>query len=71
MHQLAKEVIELTGSKSPIVNLPLPLDDPTQREPDISKAIEVLGWKPVVNRIDGLSKTVDYFKTKLSTKYQL
>lgn len=71
MYQLAKEVIELTGSKSPIVNLPLPLDDPTQREPDISKAIELLGWRPAINRIDGLSKTVSYFKTKLPTNYQM
>lgn len=58
----AKYIIELTGSKSKIVFLPLPSDDPLQRKPDISLAAEKLGWAPVVDVKDGLLKTIDYFK---------
>lgn len=58
----AKYIIELTGSKSKIVFLPLPSDDPLQRKPDISLAAEKLGWVPVVDVKDGLLKTIDYFK---------
>lgn len=60
--QFAEEVIKLTGSSSKIVNNPLPVDDPKQREPDISKAKEILGWEPKVSRADGLKITLDYFK---------
>lgn len=58
----AKFIIELTGSKSKIVFLPLPSDDPMQRKPDISLAKEKLDWEPVVNVKDGLLKTIEYFK---------
>ena len=58
----AKFIIELTGSKSKIVFLPLPLDDPTQRKPDISLAKEKLNWEPSVDVKDGLLKTIEYFK---------
>ncbi len=58
----AKFIIELTGSKSKIVFLPLPSDDPTQRKPDISLAKEKLNWEPSVNVKDGLLKTIEYFK---------
>jgi UDP-glucuronate decarboxylase len=62
MLQLAKEIIELTNSSSVIEFLPLPQDDPVQREPDISAAMSNLNWEPVVDRISGLSKTIEYFK---------
>lgn len=58
----AKFIIELTGSKSKIVFLPLPSDDPTQRKPDIFLAKEKLNWEPSVNVKDGLLKTIEYFK---------
>ena len=60
--ELAKRAIELTGSKSRIIFKPLPPDDPKQRQPDITLAIEKLGWRPVVSLEDGLKKTIDYFK---------
>jgi UDP-glucuronate decarboxylase len=62
MLELANEVIELTASKSKIEMRPLPGDDPKQREPLIGKAEKLLGWKPVVDRQMGLTKTVEYFK---------
>lgn len=62
----AKEVIELTGSKSKIVHKDLPQDDPKVRQPDISKAKEVLGWEPKVSRREGLTKTLAYFKEQLN-----
>ena len=62
MTELAQEVIDLVGSKSKIVNLPLPGDDPKQREPDISKARILLGWEPTINRKIGLRNTIEYFK---------
>ena len=59
--ELAVLVIDLTGSKSRIVNWPLPVDDPTQRCPDISKARTLLGWEPMVPLDEGLKRTIDYF----------
>lgn len=68
--QLAELVIEITGSKSRIVYLPLPGDDPRQRKPDISKAQKYLnGWEPKVALREGLEKTVDYFKNLDLRKY--
>jgi UDP-glucuronate decarboxylase len=64
--KLAQEVIELTGSKSKISYLPLPQDDPRQREPDISKAKALLDWQPTISRESGLVATVDYFRKVLS-----
>jgi UDP-glucuronate decarboxylase len=61
--QLAEQVIELTGSKSRIVYLPLPNDDPLQRKPDISLAKAKLGWEPKVKLRDGLTKTIEYFRS--------
>ena len=66
MVQLAQEVIELTGSNSKITYLPLPQDDPRQREPDISKAKYLLDWQPTISRESGLKATVDYFRKVLS-----
>ncbi len=63
MIELAEKVIELTKSKSKIVFQPLPQDDPMQRRPDISLAKEKLNWEPTVKLNEGLSKTIDYFKT--------
>jgi UDP-glucuronate decarboxylase len=62
IQQLASLVIELTGSASKIVYEPLPSDDPLQRQPDITLAIKELGWKPVIELREGLTKTIDYFK---------
>ena len=60
--QFAEEVIALTGSKSNIVYEPLPQDDPKQRQPNITKAKEILGWQPTVDRSEGLRRTLEYFK---------
>jgi UDP-glucuronate decarboxylase len=65
MTQLAKLIIELTNSKSRLVFKPIPVDDPRQRKPDISKAIELLGWEPKVQLNSGLTKTINYFKNAL------
>ena len=62
MLELAHEIISLTGSKSQIAFLPLPSDDPLTREPDITKARQLLKWEPQEHRIDGLKKTVEYFQ---------
>lgn len=62
LKQFAEEVIELVGSKSKIVYEPLPQDDPKQRKPDITKAKDLLGWEPKVDRKEGLKRTLDYFK---------
>jgi UDP-glucuronate decarboxylase len=58
-------VIELTGSRSPIVFAPLPADDPKQRRPDITLARDRLGWNPAVQLREGLARTISYFETLL------
>ncbi|MCU0456618.1 MAG: SDR family oxidoreductase [Bacteroidales bacterium] len=60
---LARKIIKMTGSKSKLVYLPLPADDPKQRKPDISLAKKVLDWQPVVDLETGLEKTIAYFKS--------
>jgi dTDP-glucose 4,6-dehydratase len=65
MEQLAREIIQLSGSKSRIVFKPLPEDDPKVRQPDIAIARKVLKWEPKVSRQDGLRKTLEYFRQKL------
>jgi dTDP-glucose 4,6-dehydratase len=62
----AKEIIELTGSKSRIIFSALPENDPKVRQPDITKAKTILGWEPRVSRQEGLRRTLQYFKKKLS-----
>jgi len=64
--QLAKEIIELTNSKSEIIFQDLPGDDPRDREPEISKARDLLGWNPQVSRTIGLEKTIEDLKAQLS-----
>lgn len=62
MLELANLVIEITGSKSKIINLDLPEDDPRQRQPDIGYARDLLGWEPSIQLRDGIVETVKYFK---------
>jgi UDP-glucuronate decarboxylase len=62
IRELATKVIELTGSKSEIIEHPLPADDPKQRRPDISLAQKLLGWDPTVRLEEGLARTIDYFR---------
>jgi UDP-glucuronate decarboxylase len=67
IRELAEMVISLTGSQSEIVRCPLPQDDPVHRQPDISLAVEKLGWHPRVPLKEGLMRTVEYFAEALST----
>jgi UDP-glucuronate decarboxylase len=62
MKELAGEIIELTKSNSKLIYLPLPEDDPIERKPDINKAIQHLKWEPKIDRLEGLSKTIEYFR---------
>ena len=64
--ELAQQIIKLTNSKSKIIHLSLPQDDPTQRQPDISLAKEKLNWHPRIPLAEGLPKTIEFFKGKLS-----
>ncbi len=66
IRELADKIIELTGSRSPIKQLALPADDPTQRQPDISMAKSGLGWEPKVSLDEGLRLTIDYFENLMS-----
>lgn len=66
VRQLADTVLELTGSKSKIVSLKLPSDDPKQRQPDIALAEKLLGWRPTTQLREGLTKTINYFDELLS-----
>src|ERR1035438_1418015 len=59
----AEEILKLTGAQQKLISLPLPKDDPKQRQPDISKALKLLGWEPRVSRAEGLKITYDYFRT--------
>jgi dTDP-glucose 4,6-dehydratase len=66
LKQFAEEIIALTGTKQKIVYMPLPKDDPKQRKPDITKAQQLLGWSPKVDRQEGLKITYEYFKQALN-----
>ena len=66
IRELAEKVIAMTGSRSKIVHLPLPQDDPKVRRPDITLAREKLGWEPKVRLDEGLTKTIAYFDKLLS-----
>lgn len=63
--QFAEEILKLIDTKSKMVFFPLPTDDPKQRRPDITKAKNILGWEPKVERSEGLKITLDYFKEEL------
>jgi UDP-glucuronate decarboxylase len=66
IRQLAEEVIKTCDSKSSFTHMPLPADDPRQRQPDITKAQNLLGWNPTIPLREGLRKTVEDFKTRVS-----
>jgi dTDP-glucose 4,6-dehydratase len=64
--EFAKEIVRLTGSRSRIVFNPLPQNDPKVRQPDITKAKKILGWEPTVSREEGLRRTLQYFRGKIT-----
>jgi UDP-glucuronate decarboxylase len=66
IHELAMQVIDLIGSRSKLVEKPLPQDDPRQRQPDISLAREKLAWEPKTQLREGLIKTIKYFEDMLA-----
>jgi dTDP-glucose 4,6-dehydratase len=66
IEQIARRIIEMTGSRSRIIYKPLPEDDPKVRQPDITRARTLLGWEPKVSLEEGLSKTIDYFRSKVA-----
>ena len=65
IRELAEKTLAMIGSKSSLINEPLPEDDPKQRQPDISLAKEKLGWEPVIKLDEGLARTIEYFKSDL------
>jgi len=69
VRQLADLVVELTGSSSPVVREPLPVDDPKVRRPDITRARRMLGWEPTVAVRDGLARTIEYFRGLVGTPH--
>jgi dTDP-glucose 4,6-dehydratase len=69
LKDFAEEILTLTGNKVKIVFKPLPVDDPKQRQPDITKARKLLGWEPKVDRKEGLKITYDYFKSLPETEW--
>ncbi len=64
--ELAELIIDVTGSSSELVHQPLPVDDPTQRRPDLTKARSLLGWEPTVQLREGLERTAEYFRSHLT-----
>jgi dTDP-glucose 4,6-dehydratase len=65
IEQIARLIIDMTGSKSRIVYKPLPTDDPKVRQPDITRARTLLGWEPTVTLEQGLGRTINYFREKV------
>jgi len=65
IEQIARLIIEMTGSKSQIIYKPLPTDDPKVRQPDITRARTLLGWEPKVSLEQGLGRTIEYFRAKV------
>ena len=65
IRQLAETVVEMTGSRSRLVQRPLPQDDPRQRQPDITRARELLGWEPKVDFDEGIRQTIEYFRGQI------
>jgi dTDP-glucose 4,6-dehydratase len=62
INQFAEEILAITGSSSKVIYKPLPKDDPKQRQPDITRAREILGWSPKIDRAEGLRMTLEYFE---------
>lgn len=62
IREFGEEIIRLTGTSQKLISKPLPVDDPKQRQPDITKARQILGWEPKISRAEGLKITYDYFK---------
>jgi dTDP-glucose 4,6-dehydratase len=65
IEEIARMIIKLTGSKSKLVYRPLPEDDPKVRQPDITRARRLLGWEPKIGLEEGLTRTLEYFRTKI------
>jgi dTDP-glucose 4,6-dehydratase len=65
IEEIASTIIRMTGSTSRLVYRPLPVDDPKQRQPDITRARTLLGWEPKVKLEEGLARTLDYFRKKV------
>jgi dTDP-glucose 4,6-dehydratase len=63
--EFGERIVRLVGSKSTLIYQPLPTDDPKQRRPDITRAWQRLGWKPVIELEDGLKQTIEYFKSRV------
>jgi dTDP-glucose 4,6-dehydratase len=63
--EFAERIVRIIGSKSTIAFQPLPVDDPKQRRPDITRAGKLLGWKPVVDLETGLTRTIEWFKSRV------
>lgn len=63
IREFGEEILKLTGAKQKLIFKPLPTDDPKQRQPDISRARQLLGWEPKINRSTGLERTYAYFKS--------
>lgn len=61
--EFGEEILKLTGTKQQLISLPLPIDDPKQRQPDIQLAKKILGWEPKISRSEGLKITLEYFKS--------
>ena len=66
IEQIARLIIDMTGSKSQIIYKPLPTDDPKVRQPDITLARTLLDWEPKISLEQGLGRTIDYFRAKVS-----
>ncbi|HXT69897.1 MAG TPA: UDP-glucuronic acid decarboxylase family protein [Vicinamibacterales bacterium] len=67
IEEMARAIIQMTGSKSRVIFKPLPTDDPQVRRPDITKARTLLGWEPKVSLQEGLTSTIEYFRTKIAS----
>jgi dTDP-glucose 4,6-dehydratase len=64
--QFAEEIIKLTGTKQKVIYKDLPVDDPKDRKPDIEKARNILKWKPLITRREGIQRTIEDFKKRLA-----
>src|SRR6201989_3176065 len=69
IREFGEEILKLTGTNQKVITKPLPVDDPKQRQPDITKAKEILGWQPKIDRKEGLKITYDYFKSLPSEEW--